>query len=57
MTHRHPKTNVGSMLKLVELAQTRFKQAVDRDAIRRVAPDPHAEHRAVPGVPRRRPPE
>jgi hypothetical protein len=24
MTHRHPKANVGSMLKLVELAQTRF---------------------------------
>jgi len=34
MTHRHPKTNVGSMLKLVELAQTRFAEVVDRDAIR-----------------------
>jgi hypothetical protein len=34
MTHRHPRTNVGSMLKLVELAQTRFAQTVDRDAIR-----------------------
>ena len=34
MTHRHPKTNVGSMLKLVELAQTRFAAAVDHDAIR-----------------------
>jgi hypothetical protein len=34
MTHRHPRTNVGSMLKLVELAQTRFAQVVDRDAIR-----------------------
>jgi hypothetical protein len=34
MTHRHPKTNVGSMLKLVELAQTRFAAVVDRDAIR-----------------------
>jgi len=34
MTHRHPKTNVGSMLKLVELAQARFAEVVDRDAIR-----------------------
>jgi hypothetical protein len=34
MTHRHPKANVGSMLKLVELAQTRFSDVVDRDAIR-----------------------
>ena len=34
MTHRHPRTNVGSMLKLVELAQTRFAEVVDRDAIR-----------------------
>jgi len=34
MTHRHPKTNVGSMMKLVELAQQRYAEVVDPDAIR-----------------------
>jgi hypothetical protein len=34
MTHRHPRTNVASMLKLVELAQQHYARTVDRDRIR-----------------------
>ena len=36
MTHRHPRSSVGSMLKLVELAQRQFARKVDRDRIRDV---------------------
>ena len=34
MTHRHPKVNVTSMLKLVELAQANYAKTVDRERIR-----------------------
>ena len=36
MTHRHPRSSVGSMLKLVELAQRQFARTVDRERIRDV---------------------
>jgi hypothetical protein len=34
MTHRHPRASVGSMFKLVELAQQNSAKAVNRDLIR-----------------------
>jgi hypothetical protein len=36
MTHRHPRSSVGSMFKLVEIAQQEYAVTVDRDQIRRV---------------------
>jgi len=34
MTHRHPKSSVGSMFKLVDISQQRSARFVDRDKIR-----------------------